>query len=201
MFSASLSFVPNSDTTTSLAPGGWRSMTRLPIATTSDGAPATRPATISPTAMATATDTAPATKNGHRRGGGSARDCGLDDWDGGTAGSLMGWVRQGCHHRTDRPVGRLGYSRVVDHRDHVGLIRDGVAGAGPSWADLGSGGGAFTLALADLLGPSGRIVSIDRDERPPRAGRELQSRFPAVALEMRVADFNRPLRLESSTGW
>jgi precorrin-6B methylase 2 len=35
--------------------------------------------------------------------------------------------------------------------------------AGGTWADLGSGGGAFTLALADLIGPQGVIYSMDRD--------------------------------------
>ena len=98
-------------------------------------------------------------------------------------------------------VGGLGYSRVVDHRDHVGLIREGVAGAGPSWADLGSGGGAFTLALADLLGPDGRIVSIDRDGAALRGQEdELRRRFPAVAVTTRVADFERPLDLDGLDG-
>jgi SAM-dependent methyltransferase len=84
----------------------------------------------------------------------------------------------------------------VDHRDHVGLIRDGVEGVGPSWADLGSGGGAFTLALADLLGHGGRIVSVDRDANVLRAqASELRRRFPEVALEARVADFEHPLGL------
>ena len=45
----------------------------------------------------------------------------------------------------------------MDHRDHVGLLREGVEGGGLNWADLGSGQGAFTLALADLLGPTGSI--------------------------------------------
>ena len=35
--------------------------------------------------------------------------------------------------------------------------------AGGTWADIGAGEGAFTLALADLLGPGGRIVAVDRD--------------------------------------
>ena len=35
------------------------------------------------------------------------------------------------------------------------LIRGGVAGAGPQWLELGAGQGAFTLALADVLGPGG----------------------------------------------
>ena len=40
----------------------------------------------------------------------------------------------------------------MDHGDHVRLIREGALGGGKVWADLGSGEGAFTLALADLLG-------------------------------------------------
>jgi len=70
----------------------------------------------------------------------------------------------------------------VDHQDHVGLIRDGVAPG--LWADLGSGGGAFTLALADLLGPGGRIVSVDRDGGALRRQREaMRGAFPAAAVE------------------
>ena len=51
----------------------------------------------------------------------------------------------------------------MDHADHVALMRDGVTGPGRAWADIGAGEGAFTLALADLLGPGGRIVAVDRD--------------------------------------
>ena len=51
----------------------------------------------------------------------------------------------------------------MDHRDHVRLIRAGVSGAGPRWLELGAGEGAFTLALADLLGPGGAITALDRD--------------------------------------
>ena len=50
----------------------------------------------------------------------------------------------------------------VDHADHVGLLR-GAVEPGGTWADVGAGSGAFTLALADLLGPGGRIVAVDRD--------------------------------------
>ncbi len=84
----------------------------------------------------------------------------------------------------------------MDHADHVRLIRDGVVGAGPAWADLGSGRGAFTFALADILGPSGSIVSIDRDAGALReqAG-ELRRHFPYVTVEERVADFTAPLDL------
>jgi len=89
----------------------------------------------------------------------------------------------------------------MDHHDHLRLIRDGVMGAGPAWADLGSGGGAFTLALADLLGPTGRIVSIDRDASALRRQAELlRARFPDVAVETRVADFTRQLDLADLDG-
>jgi SAM-dependent methyltransferase len=87
----------------------------------------------------------------------------------------------------------------MDHQDHVGLIRDGVAPG--RWADLGSGGGAFTLALADLLGPGGRIVSVDRDGGALRRQREaMEARFPAAAVEYRQADFTRPLDLPGLDG-
>lgn len=78
--------------------------------------------------------------------------------------------------------------------DHVGLLRPGVPEAGGMWADLGSGTGAFTLVLADLLGPNGRIISIDRDAGALREQEaRMRERFPAVAVEYRTADFTRPL--------
>ena len=84
----------------------------------------------------------------------------------------------------------------MDHADHVRLIREGVAGGGSTWADFGSGGGAFTLALADLLGSAGRIVSVDRDGGALRGqAAALRERFPDVPVEHRVADFGARLDL------
>jgi SAM-dependent methyltransferase len=89
----------------------------------------------------------------------------------------------------------------VDHGDHVRLIRDGVVGAGTRWADLGSGEGAFTLALADLLGPGGAIHTVDRDGRALDVQlRLLRDRFPSVAVTPLVADFTRPLELRALDG-
>lgn len=88
----------------------------------------------------------------------------------------------------------------MDHRDHVALIR-GAVDAGGTWADVGSGTGAFTLALADLLAPSGTIWSVDRDaDALARQARTLDARFPAVAVEHLVADFTKALDLPSLDG-
>ena len=78
----------------------------------------------------------------------------------------------------------------MDHDDHVALIRAGIAGAGPRWLELGAGEGAFTLALADLLGPAGRILATDRDARALRvAGDAVRRAFPEVELGARIVDY------------
>ncbi|MDQ3870874.1 MAG: class I SAM-dependent methyltransferase, partial [Chloroflexota bacterium] len=84
----------------------------------------------------------------------------------------------------------------MNHQDHVALLRGGVSGAGGTWADLGSGSGAFTLALAELIGPTGTIYSVDLDERSLEQQQEaLRARFPGVAVRFLAADFRRPLPL------
>ena len=80
----------------------------------------------------------------------------------------------------------------MDHRDHVALLRPAVEPGG-SWADIGAGEGAFTLALADLLGPGGRIVAVDRDRGVlGRNEKAIRTRFPATAMTTLVADFAAP---------
>jgi ubiquinone/menaquinone biosynthesis C-methylase UbiE len=87
----------------------------------------------------------------------------------------------------------------MDQDDLLRLIRDGVAPG--AWADLGSGAGAFTLALATLLGPAARIVSVDRDGGALRRQRQaMEARFPSVAVDYRQADFTRPLNLPPLDG-
>ena len=92
----------------------------------------------------------------------------------------------------------------MDHPDHVALLRRAVEPAGPDgalWADLGSGSGAFTLALADLLGPNGRIVSVDRDAGALRdQARSMTVHFPAVDLRQLTADFMSELGLPPLDG-
>ena len=90
----------------------------------------------------------------------------------------------------------------MNHADHVALLAGGVKqGEGGTWADLGAGTGAFTLALADLIGPHGVIHAIDRDRA---ALAELRSVFvssvPQAELRVRHADFTRPIELSDLDG-
>ncbi|MFL5628131.1 MAG: class I SAM-dependent methyltransferase [Ktedonobacteraceae bacterium] len=84
----------------------------------------------------------------------------------------------------------------MDHNDHVFLIRKGIPGPGGVWADLGSGWGAFTLALADLIGPTGHIFSVDKDRRALREQeRAMHACFPDISVTYLHADFTQRLDL------
>ena len=81
----------------------------------------------------------------------------------------------------------------MDHGDHVRLLRTAVEPGG-TWADIRAGTGAFTLALAELVGPGGRIIAADRDAGAlAEAVAAVSSRFPQVRIEAIRADFTRPL--------
>ena len=83
----------------------------------------------------------------------------------------------------------------MDHADHVGLLRAAVTPGG-TWADVGAGTGAFTLALADLLGAGGRIVAVDRDAGAlAQNSGAVAARFPDVQIQTLVADFSDRLEL------
>jgi ubiquinone/menaquinone biosynthesis C-methylase UbiE len=89
----------------------------------------------------------------------------------------------------------------LNHQNHLNLLRGGVPGSGGVWADLGSGSGAFTLALADLIGPEGEIYSVDRDEGAlRRQEREMSVRFPGVKAHYLSSDFTRRLNLPPLDG-
>src|SRR5689334_22134055 len=84
------------------------------------------------------------------------------------------------------------HGNTMNHNDHVHLLRKGISSLGGTWADLGSGSGAFTLALADLLGPEGQIYSVDKDRQAlNRQEREMRSHFPSTSVTYQVADFTR----------
>jgi ubiquinone/menaquinone biosynthesis C-methylase UbiE len=89
----------------------------------------------------------------------------------------------------------------MNHNDHVHLLRKGVPAPGGTWAELGSGSGAFTLALADLIGEAGQIYSVDKDRRALREQEQaLRSRFPSVAMHYLSADFTQQLALPPLDG-
>ena len=89
----------------------------------------------------------------------------------------------------------------MNHHDHVDLLRGGVPTPGGVWLELGSGEGAFTLALADLIGSTGTIYSVDLDQRALNTQeREIQSRFPGTAIHYLRADFAYPLNVPAVDG-
>lgn len=82
----------------------------------------------------------------------------------------------------------------MNHHDHVNLIKEGVNGT--RWIELGSGRGAFTLALADCLGAESHITSVDIDRRALEIQQaRMQSEFPDVKLTIHVGDFTQNLDL------
>jgi ubiquinone/menaquinone biosynthesis C-methylase UbiE len=88
----------------------------------------------------------------------------------------------------------------VNHQDHVRLLRGGVLGKGGVWADFGAGQGAFTLALAELVG-AGTIYVVDKNRGALRRAEErLTGRFPALTAHFLAADFSAPLDLPPLDG-
>lgn len=86
----------------------------------------------------------------------------------------------------------------MDHAEHVRLLRDGVTRGG-RWADLGAGTGAFTLALAELVGPEGEVVAVDRDRGALRQ-LERAVRPGGATVRTLAADFTKAVDLASLDG-
>jgi ubiquinone/menaquinone biosynthesis C-methylase UbiE len=90
----------------------------------------------------------------------------------------------------------------MDHHDHVNLLRPADLSPGATWADLGAGSGAFTLALRELLGLSADIYAVDRDRgRLAELERTHRARFGASEyLHIIPADFTRSLDIPTLDG-
>jgi ubiquinone/menaquinone biosynthesis C-methylase UbiE len=75
-------------------------------------------------------------------------------------------------------------------------LQGGVPQGDGVWADLGAGSGAFTLALAELLEPDGRIFVVDQDAGALKRNEStLRKRFPRTESSYLVADFTRLIDL------
>jgi ubiquinone/menaquinone biosynthesis C-methylase UbiE len=83
------------------------------------------------------------------------------------------------------------------HQDHVHLLQPADLNPGGTWADLGAGSGAFTLALCELVGPNAMIYAVDKDRaRLNELEEAYRARFDDTKnLYIVVADFSRPLEL------
>src|SRR6476469_9040002 len=89
----------------------------------------------------------------------------------------------------------------MDHRDHVNLLRNGILETGGVWADFGSGSGAFTLALRELVGAEAEIFSIEQDGgRLREQEQEFARMFPKSNVHFLRADFSKTLELPPLDG-
>lgn len=90
----------------------------------------------------------------------------------------------------------------MNHHDHVNLLRPADLTLGASWADLGAGSGAFTLALRELLGLSAEIYAVDRDRRRLSSLEQAhRSMFGGVGhIHTIPADFTKSLDLSALDG-
>ena len=98
----------------------------------------------------------------------------------------------------------------MDHNDHVNLLRPANLSQGGIYADFGAGGGAFTLALRELVGSDSIIYAVDKDrsalqelENSHRARFNTTLRHAqgdASSLILLPNDFSRPLDLPPLDG-
>jgi SAM-dependent methyltransferase len=89
----------------------------------------------------------------------------------------------------------------MTHADHVRLFQKGIDPTLEIWADLGSGEGAFILALAGLIHPKSIIYSIDKDWERLAGQKQLFFRlFPNTRVHFLHSDFSRKLDLPLLNG-
>jgi len=90
----------------------------------------------------------------------------------------------------------------MEHNDHVNLLRPSDIIPGGTWADLGSGSGAFTLALRELSGPTTSIYAVDKDRASlNRLEQAYLARFgDSKDLHLMSGDFAHALKLPALDG-
>ncbi len=89
----------------------------------------------------------------------------------------------------------------MNHNDHVNLLRNGIHVPYGTWADLGAGRGAFTLALADLLQANSTIYAIDKKANDlHHLQQNMANTFPNINLQLLLADFSQGLNIPPLDG-
>jgi ubiquinone/menaquinone biosynthesis C-methylase UbiE len=90
----------------------------------------------------------------------------------------------------------------MTHSEHISLLAKAIPeNSGGIWADLGSGEGAFTLALRDLAGDEAIIYSIDtKRDRITIQKRLFAEKFPNSSIHFLIADFTQSLPLPPLDG-
>ena len=86
----------------------------------------------------------------------------------------------------------------MDHADHLNLLTKGIPKPGGVWGEFGSGRGAFTLALAEIIGLTGTIHSVDNNGAAlNEQAHTIQRRFANRAPRMHylAADYTHKLDL------
>jgi SAM-dependent methyltransferase len=78
------------------------------------------------------------------------------------------------------------------------LLAPAVTTRGGVWADLGAGDGAFTRALAELLGPASHVYAVDRDADAVSALKQWAPMAPAKVTPV-MGDFSLPFDPPRST--
>jgi SAM-dependent methyltransferase len=89
----------------------------------------------------------------------------------------------------------------MDSRDAARLIAPAVQ-IGEQWADLGAGTGTFTVALARLVGPTGGVYAVEREQSAvDQLSDAARARDPERAhIVVLHSDFTGPLELPPLDG-
>lgn len=89
----------------------------------------------------------------------------------------------------------------MNHSDHMTLLTRGILQSGGIWADLGAGSGAFTLALAQLLGQQSTIYVVDKNGSDLRRLKHaMKQQFSHTNLHLLQSDFTDGLDLPPLDG-
>lgn len=89
----------------------------------------------------------------------------------------------------------------MNHKGHVSLIEKAILKTAGVWVDLGSGSGAFTLALREVGGEGIEIYSVDKYS-PSLDDQEkaFDEMFPGSNIHYLHADFTEELPLQQLDG-